>query len=108
MVDERWKKVVFYEREHNSAELKIRLRYDMLTQGDFFRFIIQAYLTQDPRMLDLISDMKMVKSSMGTEKIKDTKREIKLGKNLKANLGLTPEDKENIYDILEGGEWDWE
>ena len=45
------KKVVFYDTDKRHAELKIRLKYDQLTQAEFFRTLISGYLAKDKDIL---------------------------------------------------------
>ena len=44
----------FYCYEKESADLKIRLRYDGLKQSEFFRTLLKMYVSQDPLMLEIV------------------------------------------------------
>ena len=45
------KKVVFADTDKRHADLKIRLRYDGLTQLQFFQSIVTGYIEKDPRIV---------------------------------------------------------
>ena len=98
---EKKKKFCFYGLEKDYADLKIRLKYDGITQIDFFNYLVKKYTTGDERMLNLVSDFKMESSTMGKKKIKRAQKEAIDGFDLLRDLGITDRDRENIFDILE-------
>lgn len=79
----------------------IRLRYDSLTQGDFFRGIVQLYINNDENLLLAIDKIKESKSTMGKKKRASSLEDSKLGKKLIRELGLSTEEENFIYDIIE-------
>lgn len=93
---------VFYCYEKESADLKIRLRYDQLKQSQFFTEILKMYVSQDPLILEVVEKIKKKNKTMGAKKIKKTREDYNFSKKLEADLGLTPEDKQKIFDIIEG------
>jgi len=99
---------VFYETTRNSIELKIRLRYDSISQGLFFRSLIDRYIAGDPRIIEIVSEVKENSTSMGKRNIKNSTSEITQGKDFASDLGLSDQERQKIYDILETGDWDWE
>ena len=94
---------VFYCYERESADLKIRLRYDSLAQSEFFRSILKMYVNQDPLILPVVEKIKQNKKVMGRKKLKSTSKDYKAGASLLEDLGVTKIDKENIFDIIEAG-----
>ena len=58
----------FFCYEHESVDLKIRLRYDGLKQSEFFRNVLLKYINKDPVMLKLVHDIKEERSTMGKNK----------------------------------------
>ena len=52
------KRIVFYETDKRHAELKIKLHYDGLKQGQFFRTLIEGYLSDNEDILNFISEQK--------------------------------------------------
>ena len=51
-------KFSFFCYEHESIDLKIRLRYDGLKQSEFFRSLLLKYINKDPVMLRMVHDIK--------------------------------------------------
>lgn len=92
----------FFCFEHESVNLKIRLRYDGLKQSEFFRSLLLKYINQDPTMMSLVHDIKLEQKVMGKKKLKKTKEDYERSKELLESLGITESDRENIYDIIEG------
>ena len=102
-------KFVFYCLEKHSAELKIRLLYDGLTQSAFFGAILQKYINSDEAMVELVSQIKKDNKIMGRGKIKKAKQDLQKGKQIMKELGITKTDKEKIFDIIEMDldEYEW-
>ena len=92
----------FYCYEHESVNLKIRLRYDGLKQSEFFRSLLLKYISKDPAMMSLVHDIKLEQKIMGKKKLKKTKDDYEKSKEILENLVITETDRENIYDIIEG------
>lgn len=92
----------FYCYEHESVNLKIRLRYDGLKQSEFFRSLLLKYVNKDPTMMSIVQDIKLEQKIMGKKKLKRTKDDYERSKEILENLGITETDRENIYDIIEG------
>ena len=94
-------KFVFSAYEKLSADLKIRLRYDNLSQTKFFAGIVNLYLENDEDMMRVIQKVKINKRAMGKAKLKRTKQEIEKGENVMKQLGLSESDRQHIYDVIE-------
>lgn len=92
----------FYCYEHESVNLKIRLRYDGLKQSEFFRSLLLKYVGKDPAMMTVVHDIKSEQKVMGKKKLKKTKDDYERSKEMLESLGITESDRENIYDIIEG------
>ena len=95
-------KFSFFCYEHESIDLKIRLRYDGLKQSEFFRSILLKYINQDPVMMSLVHDIKQKQNIMGKRKLKKTEVDYEKSKEMLESLGITESDKQDIYDIIEG------
>ena len=52
------KKIVFESDDENHARMIVRLRYDSITQGDFFRGIVKLYLEKDENVLLAVNKIK--------------------------------------------------
>ncbi len=94
-------KFIFSVYEKTSADLKIRLRYDNLSQTRFFAGIVGLYLDNDPDMMAVMEKVKINKKSMGKQKLKRTKKDLELGKQLLGQLGISDTEREDIFDMIE-------
>tara|TARA_R110000851_G_scaffold301560_1_gene458180 strand:- start:40 stop:360 length:321 start_codon:yes stop_codon:yes gene_type:complete len=97
---EKQKRIIFNDTTARHAQLKIRLERDGLTQAEFFRSYITAYLEKDREVLDFI---KMYKERKGiqtkrTRKIID--EEDQLQNDTMAKFGIKDEELENIFDLI--------
>jgi len=91
-----------YEKE--SADLKVRLKYDKLQQTEFFVSVLKMYIESDPLLLSVVEKIKRDKGKMGKKKIKNTRKDLDLGREIMNNLGITESDKQNVFDLIES---DW-
>jgi hypothetical protein len=80
--------------------MKVRLKYDGLTQSSFFRGIIEGYTNKDPAINDYINRLKEIEQVQGTTKRKDTERLFQKGKDTTDKFGLNETDVESIFDII--------
>jgi hypothetical protein len=99
---------VFKCFEKESADLKIRLRHDGLTQTAFFRSLMKLYISQDPSMMSLVSKIKESQKTMGKNRIYRSEKDISNGHRTLVDLGITESDKSNIFDIIESGTEEYE
>lgn len=99
---------VFYCYEKESADLKIRLRYDGLKQSEFFRTLLKMYVSQDPLMLQIVERIKQNQKVMGKKRLQKTKKDYEESSKILEDLGITESDKQNIFDLIELGDFDYE
>ena len=92
---------VFYCKERESANLKIRLQYDGLRQSEFFRAILKMYVSNDEAMMKVVEKIKEEKKTMGKKKRKRSLKEIKEGEDLMRALALSRTEKEHLFDLIE-------
>jgi hypothetical protein len=95
------KKVLFEEDDEQHARMIIRLRYDKLTQGNFFRGLVKLYVDNDLDMARVIEKVKIERSTMGKRKRAKSVKEIEQGGNMMEDLGLSNNEKNFIYDLIE-------
>ena len=95
------KKVFFEEDDNQHARMLIRLRYDRLTQGKFFRGLVEMYVKNDLDMIKVIEKIKIEKSTMGRLKREKSVKEIEKGENMMQDLGLSKSERNFIYDLIE-------
>lgn len=91
---------VFYCYEKESADLKIRLRYDGLKQSEFFRTLLKMYVEKDPDMISLVEKIKQKQRIMSMKKRKRSTIEIERGEKMLEDLGITDKEKENLFDLI--------
>jgi hypothetical protein len=91
------KRIVFTENDHRQAKLLIRCKYDNLSQSDFFRHIVTGYITGDERIQGYIDEVKK------RGKLRRQKSQIlkKTGKQKLEDFGLSDNEVDNIFDLLE-------
>ena len=95
------KKIVFYDSDKNQADLKIRLKYDGFKQSEFFRAIVEGYLQKDENILNYIYKYKEQNQIQGQLKRQKSRSLIAKGKEVERQFGLSNQDIENIFDIIE-------
>jgi len=92
---------VFYCYEKESADLKIRLRYDGLKQSEFFRTLLKMYVSRDPLMLQIVERIKQNQRIMGKKRLQKTKKDYEESERILEDLGITESDKQEIFDMIE-------
>ena len=95
------KKVVFYEYENVYANLRLRLAYDKLKQNDFFCFLIDCYIGNNPEMLKIVEKYKLERTKMGKKKITSTAADYEKSNLLLKKIGISESEKESIFDMIE-------
>jgi hypothetical protein len=97
---EKQKRIIFNDTDVRHAQLKIRLERDGLTQAEFFRAYITAYLEKDEQIIDFIN---FYKESKGIQTKRSRKVIIKENQdqdNLMRKFGIKDEELENIFDLI--------
>ena len=95
------KRIVFYETDKRHAELKIKLHYDGLKQGQFFRTLIEGYLNDDENILKFISNQKEEKSIQSKRQRSIVNKERQLAKENESQFALNKDEVDSIFDLLE-------
>ena len=94
------KRIVFKVSDHEHAKLIVRLRHNSLTQGEFFRAIIDAVNTDDDTMLSFISDYVSSKQKLNKQRIKKNRKLIQQGRQLANDLSLSDDEVEDVFDLI--------
>jgi len=97
----REKKIVFNETDNRHAELKIKLHYDGLKQGEFFRAIVEAYLSEDENMINFINSYKEKNNKQGKRQRAIVQKDREGNKNAESIFALDDKEVESIFDLLE-------
>tara|TARA_A200000159_G_scaffold67039_1_gene62049 strand:- start:8094 stop:8429 length:336 start_codon:yes stop_codon:yes gene_type:complete len=92
---------VFSVFEKTSADLKLKIRNDNLTQVSWFAGIARLYLENDPDMLKVMYKVKENARVMGKKKLSRAKKAGDTGNDIMKQLGITDSDKQNIFDLIE-------
>lgn len=87
--------------EHDSVNLKIRLRYDNLTQKMFFNSLLRMYVEGHPDMVRVVEQIKLSAGTMGRKKIYRARAEAEKGSTILSELGITETERESIFDMIE-------
>jgi len=94
------KKIVFADTDKRHADLRIRLRYDGLTQVQFFQAIITGYLDKDPGIVEYIKTVKEKLAKQGKRKISKSHSLYQQGEENKKLFKLSEEETEELFDII--------
>lgn len=91
--------VRFNANANQHVILKIRLLYDGLTQAEFFRSYVEAYINNDELILEFVEKLKKRKGRRSKAKLSRTKRLHKIAQKVKEEFGISDEEMEDIFDI---------
>lgn len=94
------KKIVFADTDKRHADLRLRLRYDGLTQLQFFQSLVSGYIDKDPRIVDFFVEVKMSLAKQGKAKIKKSHSIFESGEFNRKLFKLTDEESDEIFDII--------
>jgi len=94
------KKIVFQDSDKRHADLRIRLRYDGLTQLQFFRAMVTGYLSKDPRILDYVGELKAAVAKQGKKKLEKSKELAASGKQTEKLFNLSEKEAEDLFDLI--------
>ena len=94
------KKIVFADTDKRHADLRLRLRYDGLTQLEFFQSLVSGYIEKDPRIIDFFVDVKRSLAKQGKAKINKSHSIFERGELNKKLFKLTDEESDEIFDII--------
>lgn len=97
---------MFADSDKRHAELLLKLRRDGLSRADFFREVISGYIDNNSDIVSFITKLKESKARVGKKKISKVYNEIEEGKTLVEKLGLSDEDIDFVFDLIERGEDD--
>ena len=97
---ENQKRIIFNDTDIRHAQLKIRLERDGLSQAEFFRAYITAYLEKDEQIIDFINFYKESKGIQTKRSRKIIMKEDENQNNLMNKFGIKDEELENIFDLI--------
>ena len=83
-------------------DLKIRIHYDgFKTQSEFIRACIVSYLTQDKKFMEFMDHYKIDEKLQSKAQVRKSVKLRQAGESLIEKMGITEEEIENIFDLLE-------
>lgn len=92
------KKIVLYEDDAVHARFRIQLKYDDISQPNFFKMMIGSYIEKDPDLMRFI--YKKIDESKALRKKKNIKKDIKQAKEVEENFALNEDEIKNIFDLI--------
>jgi hypothetical protein len=95
------KKVQFADLDKRHADLRLRLHYDGLTQGDFFRALVSGYVDRDPDIVNFIEKVKENSEKYKPTLMKKRRRAYTKSKQVEKLFGLDEDEIENIFDMIQ-------
>ena len=94
--------VSFFLHPRIHEELKIRLYYEgFATQSEFFRACTLSLLEKNEKFMEFLDHYRENEGLMSKAKLRKSKKLREDGKDLMKELGITKEDVENIFDLIE-------
>jgi len=94
--------VTFFLHPRLHEDLKIRMHYDgFRTQSEFFRACAAAYLEKNDKFMEFVDFYKIDEKLQSKANIRKSIRMREEGKDLMKRLGITEDDVENIFDLIE-------
>jgi hypothetical protein len=94
--------VTFFLHPRLHEDLKIRMHYDgFKTQSEFFRACVISYLEKNEKFMEFLDFYRGDEKLQSKANIKKSTRLRKEGQDLMKRLGITAEEVENIFDLIE-------
>lgn len=93
--------VQFTDTDKRYAELRIRLHYDGLSQGDFFRAMVTGYIQGHPDVVSYIEIVKNHKKKYPQWKKRKVAAAYAAREDMRKKFALDEEDIESIFDLVE-------
>jgi len=95
------KRIVFESTTNKHAQLKIRLQYDSMTQAEFFRCLIEGYLSKDNKILDYLQEYRLSKGKDSKRNAKYREKDMQKSNDLLKKFGIKDDELEDIFDLIE-------
>ena len=95
-------KATFFLDPKLHEDLKIRIYYDGFSnQSAFFRACVVSYLEKDDKFMEFLDAYRGNESLQSKAQIKKSRQLRKSGSETMKKLGLSPDEVENIFDLIE-------
>jgi hypothetical protein len=94
--------VTFFLHPRLHEDFKIRMHYDgFKTQSEFYRACVISYLEKNEKFMEFLDFYKEDQKLQSKANIKKSSRLRQNGKDLMKNLGITDDEVENIFDLIQ-------
>ena len=100
-MNQKEKRIIFSVAENDKAKFKVQLQYDSLTQGQFLKGVMTAYIDQNPDLMMCIMKLKKELEVQSATPRRKANKNIKERQNTINKFALEDNEVENIFDILE-------
>ena len=94
------KRIVFNDTDTRHARLRVQLERDGLTQAEFFRAYISAYLDKNENIMTFITDYKLNNNVGQKRSLKVIQKEEEMRTRLMSKFGIGDDELENIFDLI--------
>tara|TARA_B100000131_G_scaffold272323_1_gene273182 strand:- start:311 stop:628 length:318 start_codon:yes stop_codon:yes gene_type:complete len=94
------KRIAFNDTDTRHAQLRVQLERDGLTQAEFFRAYISAYLDKNENIMTFITDYKLDNNKGQRRSLKIIQKEEEKRGRLMTKFGIGDEELENIFDLI--------
>ena len=94
------KRIIFEDTDIRHARLRIQLDRDGLSQAEFFRTYVTAYLERDPNIVEFIVDYKLHNGTGQKRLTPIVAKEERLRNQLVNKFGIKDDELENIFDLI--------
>ena len=88
------------------VNLIMKLEYEKLTKTEFFRAIVDGFIHDDKNIAAFVENYKEAKQIDHKRSRRMIKKEREKSDEIDKKFALSPEDIENIFDLIDGGEVD--
>jgi hypothetical protein len=96
----REKIIQFTDTEHHHAQLKVRLHFDGLSQGDFFRAIVKGYNDRHPDIVSYVEIIKNHRRKYSKSERRKVANSYARHEETKKQFGLSEQEIESIFDMI--------
>jgi hypothetical protein len=86
-------RLVITDSDSLIAKLKLQLSYDNISQPQFFKLILEAYLKRDERIISIIEDFRNHKKTKRKKDRAETKKTI-------SDFALDENEINDMFDII--------
>jgi len=88
------------------VNLIMKLEYEKLKKTEFFRAIVDGFISDNKHIAAFVEEYKEAKQVDHKRSRKMIKREREKAEEIDRRFSLSPEDIENIFDLIDGGDVD--